>query len=92
MFQQIIKVNSQLFKTIPNGTTIQRSMQAWSIAQAEINAKLKVIHDEGTWKTERIITSAQGAHIQVDKKPRKIINFCANNYLGLSVRFSFVFF
>jgi glycine C-acetyltransferase len=33
-------------------------------------------------KKERLITSAQGAEIMVNG--RKVLNFCANNYLGLS--------
>ena len=36
----------------------------------------------GLFKTERIITSPQGAEITVSGK--KVLNFCANNYLGLS--------
>jgi len=38
----------------------------------------------GTFKTERVITSAQKSKISVDGIPNKVINFCANNYLGLS--------
>ena len=36
----------------------------------------------GLFKNERIITSDQGAEIEVGGK--KVLNFCANNYLGLS--------
>src|SRR6187401_3196662 len=36
----------------------------------------------GLWKHERTITSPQAAHIQSDG--REVVNFCANNYLGLS--------
>ncbi|HWB79972.1 MAG TPA: glycine C-acetyltransferase [Nannocystaceae bacterium] len=43
---------------------------------------LKEIRDAGLYKHERIIASAQGAHIQVGG--REVLNFCANNYLGLS--------
>ncbi|MBA2744611.1 MAG: aminotransferase class I/II-fold pyridoxal phosphate-dependent enzyme, partial [Flavisolibacter sp.] len=38
--------------------------------------------DAGLYKQERIISSAQGAEITVNGK--KVLNFCANNYLGLS--------
>ena len=38
----------------------------------------------GTYKEERIITSAQGASIAVQGGQKEVLNFCANNYLGLS--------
>jgi glycine C-acetyltransferase len=47
-----------------------------------IAAELEEIKAAGLFKTERIITSAQGAEIEVNG--RKVLNFCANNYLGLS--------
>src|ERR1700754_5213184 len=40
------------------------------------------IESAGLWKHERTITSPQAAHIQSAGK--EVINFCANNYLGLS--------
>ena len=43
---------------------------------------LEAIRAEGLYKTERIIASPQGAEILVGGK--KVINLCANNYLGLS--------
>jgi glycine C-acetyltransferase len=43
---------------------------------------LEEIRAAGTWKDERIIQSPQGAEIEVGG--RKVLNFCANNYLGLS--------
>jgi len=47
-----------------------------------IAAELEEIKAAGLFKTERIITSPQGAEIEVNG--RKVLNFCANNYLGLS--------
>src|SRR6186713_1371954 len=47
-----------------------------------IAAELEEIRTSGLFKTERIITSAQGAEIEFGGK--KVLNFCANNYLGLS--------
>ena len=38
---------------------------------------------QGLFKNERIITSSQQADIEVDHK-QKVLNFCANNYLGLA--------
>lgn len=43
---------------------------------------LSGIENDGLYKTERIITSSQNAEIEANGK--KLLNFCANNYLGLS--------
>jgi hypothetical protein len=47
-----------------------------------ISTELKEIESAGLFKKERVITSEQGAEITVNGK--KVLNFCANNYLGLS--------
>ena len=47
-----------------------------------IQAELEEIKQSGLYKTERIITSPQGVEIIVNGKT--VLNFCANNYLGLS--------
>jgi glycine C-acetyltransferase len=47
-----------------------------------IATELKEIDANGLFKKERIITSEQGPEIEVNGK--KVLNFCANNYLGLS--------
>ena len=44
--------------------------------------QLEDIRQAGLWKHERIIASPQGPHITVGG--REVLNFCANNYLGLS--------
>src|SRR6478736_1332783 len=44
--------------------------------------ELQTIEDHGIFKRERIITSPQGAEITVGGET--VLNFCANNYLGLS--------
>jgi glycine C-acetyltransferase len=49
---------------------------------SRIGHELEAIKSSGLYKTERIIESPQGAEIQVGGKT--VINFCANNYLGLS--------
>jgi len=48
-----------------------------------LDKTLKEIRDAGLYKNERIIVSPQGAEIELDTG-QKVINFCANNYLGLS--------
>jgi glycine C-acetyltransferase len=47
-----------------------------------VSEELDEIRAAGLYKSERVITSAQGAEIEVNGK--KVLNFCANNYLGLS--------
>lgn len=54
-----------------------------------IGAELKEIEEAGLYKRERIITSEQGPEIIVNMPDRQaggktVLNFCANNYLGLS--------
>lgn len=49
----------------------------------QLAAELKSIEEAGLYKKERIITSPQGAEITVSTG-ETVINFCANNYLGLS--------
>jgi len=47
-----------------------------------VGAEVEEIRSAGLFKTERIISSEQGAEIIVNGKT--VLNFCANNYLGLS--------
>ncbi|MCB9683256.1 MAG: glycine C-acetyltransferase [Alphaproteobacteria bacterium] len=49
----------------------------------ELTAELDAIREAGTFKSERVITSPQSADIQV-QDGRHVLNFCANNYLGLA--------
>ena len=51
--------------------------------QEHLQTELQNIKDDGLFKEERIITSAQGAEITLNTGQR-VLNFCANNYLGLS--------
>ena len=47
-----------------------------------LQSEIEEIKTSGLYKNERIISSPQGAEITVNGK--KVLNFCANNYLGLS--------
>lgn len=47
-----------------------------------LQAALQEMAEAGTYKRERLITSPQGAGIVADE--REVLNFCANNYLGLA--------
>lgn len=50
--------------------------------QQFLQSELQTIEDNGIFKKERIITSPQGAEITVNGET--VLNFCSNNYLGLS--------
>lgn len=49
----------------------------------ELRQKLDAIRTEGLYKDERVIMTPQGAVIAV-KSGKRVVNFCANNYLGLA--------
>ncbi len=49
----------------------------------KLTRELQEIREAGLYKTERIITTPQGAVIKTEGG-KEVINFCANNYLGLS--------
>ncbi len=51
-------------------------------ARAHYQGILNEIREAGLWKDERIIESPQSSTIEVEST--KVVNFCANNYLGLS--------
>ena len=55
----------------------------YSKLKQHLQQELQDIKDNGLYKTERIITSAQGAEITLNTG-QTVLNFCANNYLGLS--------
>jgi len=49
----------------------------------DLTHEIQAIRDAGLYKEERIIMTPQGAEIEV-KGGKEVLNFCANNYLGLS--------
>ncbi|MCM1369333.1 MAG: glycine C-acetyltransferase [Candidatus Amulumruptor caecigallinarius] len=52
--------------------------------KTHLEKELRDIKDAGLYKNERIIVSPQSSDIEVDGTPREVLNFCANNYLGLA--------
>src|SRR5690606_28516909 len=54
-----------------------------SATRARFAGELESIREQGLFKTERIITTAQSAEIRTTDG-REVLNFCANNYLGLA--------
>ncbi len=67
-----------------NGGT--RSTSTAPVVREVLRKELDAIRAAGTWKSERVITSPQAATITVQGRSGTLLNFCANNYLGLSVR------
>ncbi|VUZ49979.1 unnamed protein product [Hymenolepis diminuta] len=70
---------SSIISVIP-----KRYQSAAAAVQSLITKELDGIKSAGTWKTERIITSPQASDVAVEGMKSDVINFCANNYLGLS--------
>uniref|UniRef100_A0A671S777 2-amino-3-ketobutyrate coenzyme A ligase, mitochondrial-like n=1 Tax=Sinocyclocheilus anshuiensis TaxID=1608454 RepID=A0A671S777_9TELE len=68
----------------PCAANARRPYAAVAQALSVLENELDTIRAAGTWKGERVITSKQGPHINVDGSRGDILNFCANNYLGLS--------
>lgn len=50
---------------------------------SQINQQIEDVKSEGLYKSERIITSAQAAAVSISTG-EEVLNFCANNYLGLA--------
>jgi len=73
-------------RVLRDGTS--RSMSTYeSTMQKVLSSEIGGIHEAGTYKTERVITSPQSSKIRVasdDTSDKEVLNFCANNYLGLS--------
>ena len=55
----------------------------YSNLKDDLRKELDQIKDDGLYKEERVITTPQGAVIKTTEG-KEVINFCANNYLGLS--------
>ena len=62
-----------------------RHGSGYAALKERLEQELNGIRAAGTWKTERVITSKQDVSINVEGSQGNLLNFCANNYLGLSV-------
>src|SRR5947209_19690631 len=51
--------------------------------EKQLSQTLEEIKSQGLFKTERVITSPQEAHIAI-AGGKRVLNMCANNYLGLA--------
>jgi glycine C-acetyltransferase len=73
---------SKYFRLVQNQQI--RRLSTLDNFKSHIGEQLKGIKAAGTFKNERIITTKQAAHIKVANSDADILNFYANNYLGLS--------
>lgn len=64
---------------------LARASSSQAAVRAVLRGQLDAIKEAGTYKSERVISSPQGASIRVEGGGGELLNFCANNYLGLSV-------
>lgn len=70
--------------TTLHGHQLKAGTATLSAAKEILDSGLEDIKKAGTWKSERVITSKQGSAILVQGQSNTLLNFCANNYLGLS--------
>jgi glycine C-acetyltransferase len=61
----------------------KKTNKMYDSLKAKLDRELAEIREAGLYKNERIITTPQGADIKTDTAG-EVVNFCANNYLGLS--------
>ncbi|KAJ0174192.1 hypothetical protein K1T71_010338 [Dendrolimus kikuchii] len=84
-------LRSQLLRNVFNGTQV-RQLHELKHKEREGVAKLREVLEDRlqeikkakTWKHERVLTSPQDTKVRVQGAEGEFINFCANNYLGLS--------
>jgi glycine C-acetyltransferase len=65
-------------------TSIRRVSTLTEVINKRLKPELDSIREAGTWKTERIISTSQSSYIKVENSEKELLNFCANNYLGLA--------
>ncbi|XP_015600125.1 2-amino-3-ketobutyrate coenzyme A ligase, mitochondrial [Cephus cinctus] len=70
---------NRIFRNL-NGSSPRRCLSSLATI---LRPQLQAIEDAGTWKRERIINSPQNVKIRLSNG-KEVLNFCANNYLGLS--------
>ncbi|XP_065575609.1 2-amino-3-ketobutyrate coenzyme A ligase, mitochondrial-like isoform X1 [Artemia franciscana] len=73
---------SVLFSKLPYGWV--RHSSALAVTNEILQNELENIKEAGTYKKERVIVSKQAVEIFVEGNSKPLLNFCANNYLGLS--------
>merc|ERR1711936_306880 len=79
-----IKTNFKLLKSSATVVELRAKQSAAASVNKRLQEDLDSIKQAGTWKTEKVITTAQNVSVNVSGSQGPILNFCANNYLGLS--------
>lgn len=81
-----MEVTTSILTCYPSLNYIRReSSTAANKFRGILQKQLHDIHAAGTYKNERVITSPQRTIIKIEGSSAGVINFCANNYLGMSV-------
>ncbi len=78
----VLKLSRQTFQNLQFTNYIIQTIMYKNFQKQLVNI-LNEIREAGLYKNERVIVSPQGAEIELDSGKR-VLNFCANNYLGLS--------
>lgn len=80
----VIRTSGQYMRTSPHFLPLQTQKQnkMYGKFQEFLQAELSKIKQDGLYKDERILMTPQGVHIKT-KRGLDVLNFCANNYLGL---------
>lgn len=65
-------------------TRVENTNIMYSKFKTHLEKELRDIKDAGLYKNERVIITPQSSDIEVEGKKGEVLNFCANNYLGLA--------
>jgi glycine C-acetyltransferase len=83
LYRLIISTFANSYRTIFKSEIIINQDNMYSKFQDHLTKELAGIKEAGLFKNERVIVSPQGAEITISSGA-EVLNFCANNYLGLS--------
>ena len=75
---------SSAFFMPPRGSATLKSSEMYTEFKQHLTRELDGIREAGLYKNERVITTPQSADIKVEGTQGDVLNFCANNYLGLA--------
>jgi len=77
--------SNRLRPILQSGISVRNMSHTKTMYYEHLNNELNSIHSAGTFKVERVITSSQSNSIKVSTAGNNaVLNFCANNYLGLA--------
>lgn len=80
----MLSTRIRLFLVPLQSNSIRCASNLANVVQNRLKPELDSIREAGTWKSERIISTSQSAHIKIEHSSNQLLNFCANNYLGLA--------